>query len=104
MGYSKMKVDLDEIIHQPTRTKIVASLYALGEGEEIEFVSLKELLGLSDGNLSSHLAKLEEVGYVRIRKTFEGKRPKTYISLTAKFPSCLPTNIHLNLKPFPFRL
>jgi len=62
----------------------MASLYALSEGEEIEFVSLRDLLGLSDGNLSSHLAKLEEANYVKIRKTFEGKKPKTYISLTAR--------------------
>lgn len=79
-----MKVEIDEIIHQPTRTKIMASLYALGEGEEVEFSVLRDTLKLSDGNLSSHLSKLEEAGYVRIRKTFEGKRPKTYISLTQK--------------------
>lgn len=79
-----MKANLDEIIHQPTRTKIMASLYALNEGEEIEFVSLRELLKVSDGNLSFHLAKLEEVGFVKIRKTFEEKKPKTYISLTTK--------------------
>ncbi|CUU00769.1 transcriptional regulator [Candidatus Thermokryptus mobilis] len=79
-----MKGELDEIIHQPTRTKIMASLYTLGEGGEIEFIALRDLLGLSDGNLSSHLSKLEEAGYVKIRKTFEGKKPKTYISLTAK--------------------
>lgn len=79
-----MKPELDEIIHQPTRTKIMVSLYTLGENEEIEFINLRDLLNLSDGNLSSHLAKLEEVGYVKIRKTFEGKKPKTYISLTAK--------------------
>ncbi|MDW8108816.1 MAG: transcriptional regulator [Candidatus Kryptonium sp.] len=79
-----MKAELDEIIHQPTRTKIMVSLYALNENEEIEFINLRDLLNLSDGNLSSHLAKLEEVGYVKIRKTFDGKRPKTYISLTTK--------------------
>ncbi len=79
-----MKVEIDEVIHQPTRTKIMASLYALSEGEEIEFQTLRDVLKLSDGNLSSHLSKLEEVGYVRIRKTFEGKKPKTFISLTRK--------------------
>jgi DNA-binding MarR family transcriptional regulator len=80
----EMKRELDEMIHQPTRTKIMVSLYTLGEGEEIEFTTLRDLLGLSDGNLSSHLSKLEEAGYVKVRKTFEGKKPKTYISLTAK--------------------
>ncbi|CUT01606.1 Winged helix DNA-binding domain-containing protein [Candidatus Kryptobacter tengchongensis] len=62
----------------------MASLYALAEGDEIEFIALRDILGLSDGNLSSHLIKLEEVGYVKIRKTFEGKKPRTYISLTRK--------------------
>lgn len=79
-----MKGELDEMIHKPTRTKIMVSLYTLSEGEEIEFTTLRDLLGLSDGNLSSHLSKLEEAGYVKVRKTFEGKKPKTYISLTAK--------------------
>ena len=60
----------------------MATLTALGRNEQIDFGSLAKLLELSDGNLGSHLQKLEDAGYVEIEKTFEGKRPKTYVSLT----------------------
>ena len=52
------------------------------EGAEAEFTWLKEALGLTEGNLSSHLQKLEEAGYVRVEKGFRGKRPKTWVALT----------------------
>jgi DNA-binding MarR family transcriptional regulator len=49
--------------------------------DEIPFKALKETLGVTDGNLSSHLSKLEKESYVSIEKTFEGKRPKTVIRI-----------------------
>ena len=50
--------------------------------EELPFKALKEYLEVTDGNLSSHLAKLEKAEYVRIEKRFEGKRPKTTVYIT----------------------
>ena len=50
--------------------------------EELPFRALKEHLDLTDGNLSSHLKKLEEAGYIEINKFFEGKRPKTVVKIT----------------------
>ncbi len=50
--------------------------------EELPFKALKEYLEVTDGNLSSHLSKLEKAGYVRIEKRFEGKRPRTTVHIT----------------------
>nr|WP_255494567.1 transcriptional regulator [Sulfurovum sp. bin170] len=52
--------------------------------ENLPFKALKESLGVTDGNLSSHLSKLEKEEYVVIEKTFEGKRPKTIVHITPK--------------------
>lgn len=70
---------LDPTIHQPARLGI---LTVASETKRIDFVSLRDLLGLTDGNLSRHLATLEEAGYVTIEKTFEGRRPRTWIAAT----------------------
>lgn len=65
---------LDEVIHQKARLGIMSTLLALGEAD---FKLLKETLGLSDGNLSTHLALLEERGYIAVRKEFRGRKPHT---------------------------
>ncbi len=65
---------LDDAIHQKARLGIMSTLLALGEAD---FRLLKESLGLTDGNLSAHLALLEERGYVEIRKEFRGRKPHT---------------------------
>ncbi len=70
---------LDPAIHQPTRLGI---LTAACETKRIDFVSLRDLLGLTDGNLSRHLATLEAGGYVQIEKTFADRKPRTWISAT----------------------
>ncbi len=70
------------MIHQETRLRIMALLAGLGEGAKVEFTWLKKTLGLTEGNLSSHLQKLEEAGYVRVEKGFQGRRPKTWVALT----------------------
>ena len=62
----------------------MATLMSLRKTEQIDFGSLGKLLELSDGNLGSHLQKLEVASYVEIEKTFEGKRPKTFVALTAE--------------------
>lgn len=71
--------ELDRVIHEPARLLIVALLAAV---KEADFLWLLNESGLTKGNLSSHLAKLEEAGYVEIEKTFRGKIPLTMARLT----------------------
>lgn len=70
---------LDPTIHQPARLGI---LTAASETKRIDFVSLRDLLGLTDGNLSRHLTTLESAGYLKVVKTFDGRKPRTWISAT----------------------
>lgn len=70
----------DELIHSPTRLSIVSLLAASGWAE---FKFIRDTIGLSDSALSKQLSVLEEVGYVKIRKAFVGKRPRTWAKLTA---------------------
>lgn len=72
--------DVDRIIHEPARLMIVA---LLSGAKEADFLFLLRETGLTKGNLSNHLAKLEEAGYVEIEKTFRGKIPLTVVRLTA---------------------
>lgn len=72
---------LDRVIHEPARLMITTILFAV---EEADFVYLQRECGLTQGNLSSHLAKLEEAGYLTITKTFKGKYPLTVCRLTYK--------------------
>jgi DNA-binding MarR family transcriptional regulator len=74
--------ELNPLIHQTTRLRIMAALASLEPDEKADFGFLRDLLELTDGNLSVHLQKLEEAGYVDIEKTFEDRRPKTWISIT----------------------
>jgi DNA-binding MarR family transcriptional regulator len=69
----------DPLIHQPVRSKLLSLLIS---NDELPFKALKESLGVTDGNLSSHLSKLEKEEYVQIEKMFEGKRPKTVVHIT----------------------
>jgi DNA-binding MarR family transcriptional regulator len=62
----------------------MASLVALAAGEQVDFVYLRNLLKLSDGNLGAHLAKLEEAGYIKTEKTFVARKPRTFIAATDK--------------------
>jgi DNA-binding transcriptional ArsR family regulator len=73
--------DVDRLIHEPARLMIVA---LLSGAEQVDFLFLMRETGLTKGNLSSHLAKLEEAGYVEIEKTFRGKVPLTLAKLTPK--------------------
>ena len=76
--------ELDTIIHQPVRLRIMSSLLALDAGEQVDFTYLRNLLKLTDGNLSSHLAKLEGAGYVEVEKTFVSRKPRSHITVTGK--------------------
>jgi DNA-binding transcriptional ArsR family regulator len=72
----------DEIIHQQTRLRIMATLNALPEGKRVEFTRLRAIIRATDGNLGAHLTTLESAGYVAIEKDFVGKKPRTRIALT----------------------
>jgi DNA-binding MarR family transcriptional regulator len=75
---------LDEVIHQPVRLKIMAALKALPRHESIEFVRLRAIVNATEGNLGAHLTTLEKSGYIEIEKDFVGKKPRTSIAMTAK--------------------
>ena len=75
---------LDNIIHQPVRLRIMSSLVALDPGEQVDFVYLRKILNLTDGNLGAHLTKLENAGYIKIEKTFIAHKPRTFINVTGK--------------------
>jgi DNA-binding MarR family transcriptional regulator len=71
----------DEIIHQPLRLKIMAALCQLqvfGEAK-LNFGELKDVTGATDGNLGAHILALEKAGYVRVEKSFVGRRPNTAV-------------------------
>jgi DNA-binding transcriptional ArsR family regulator len=72
---------LDRIVHEPARLVI---LTILSSAEEVEFKFLETATGMSKGNLSSHTAKLEDAGFVTVKKDFRGKIPVTSFKITAE--------------------
>ncbi len=76
--------ELNDLIHQPVRLRIMATLVTLEQNDEVDFIYLRDLLDVTDGNLGAHLRKLEEAGYITINKTFVERKPRTYISATAE--------------------
>ncbi|GAA4228679.1 DNA-binding MarR family transcriptional regulator [Streptosporangium album] len=79
-----MTPELDPVIHAQARLRVVVTLNTLNEGDRITFPGLKDLLGMTAGNLSVHLTKLEEAGYVEIVKAHKGRTPVTYAALTRR--------------------
>ncbi|MHC4478474.1 MAG: winged helix-turn-helix domain-containing protein [Planctomycetota bacterium] len=75
---------LDNIIHQPVRLQIMSSLVTMDPGEQVDFVYLRKMLKLTDGNLGAHLTKLEGAGYIKVEKTFVDRKPRTFVSITGK--------------------
>lgn len=73
------RIRLDEVIHAPVRLSIAA---ALAKVDESEFGHLRDVLEVSDSVLSKQAGQLEAAGYLRIRKGYIGKRPRTWLSLT----------------------
>jgi DNA-binding transcriptional ArsR family regulator len=73
--------ELDRVIHEPARLTIIALLFSF---KEADFLYLLRETGLTKGNLSTHLMRLEEAGYVEIEKTFRGKIPMTLVRLSAE--------------------
>ena len=72
---------LDRMVHEPARLAIMTALAACASAD---FLFLQRLTGLTKGNLSSHLSKLEEAGLVKIDKQFVGKTPNTTVHITSK--------------------
>ena len=72
---------LDRLIHEPNR---LAILTILSTTQDADFVFLQRALKLTNGNLSSHLTKLEAGGLIAVEKSFVGKKPHTRVSLTAQ--------------------
>ena len=83
---------IDETIHQRTRLAIMATLAPVAS---LDFNELKAQLGLTDGNLSTHLSSLEEAGYVKIAKSFRGRKPRTTVAQTPKGRKALSDYISL---------
>jgi DNA-binding MarR family transcriptional regulator len=78
-----MSIDgLDPVIHGPARLRIMVTLAMLPEGDDLSFIRLQDLLGLTPGNLITHLRKLEDAGYVTTVKTGAGVTARTSVSLT----------------------
>ena len=76
--------ELNEIIHQSVRLRIMAALISLEPGAEVDFSYLRDLLEVTDGNLGAHLHKLEDAGYIALNKTFAERKPCTYLSATSE--------------------
>lgn len=70
---------VDRLIHEPARFSIMANLYVV---QSADCLFLQRQTGLTWGNLSSHLARLEEAGYIEVEKEFVGKKPHTMLHLT----------------------
>jgi DNA-binding transcriptional ArsR family regulator len=75
---------LDPIIHAPARLQIVATLAALPDGDALSFTRLQQMIGLTPGNLITHLRKLEEVHYLTSKKTGSGPASRTSVALTTR--------------------
>lgn len=74
--------DLDPVIHAAARLKVMATLAALPPGDRISFPRLRGLLDMTAGNLSTHLRKVEDAGYVVVTKTHQGRLPATHVELS----------------------
>ncbi len=73
--------DINKLIHEPSRLLVVSFLYVL---ESADFLFIMNQTGMTQGNLSSHMSKLEELGYIEVKKDFVNKRPHTMLSLSKK--------------------
>lgn len=72
-------LEIDKIIHEPARLQIMTQLYVV---EEADFIYIMRQTGLTWGNLSSHMSKLEDAEYIEVRKEFQEKKPHTILRMT----------------------
>ena len=73
---------LDPVIHAPARLRLMVTLAALPDGDNLSFTRLQDLIGLTPGNLITHLRKLEDAGYLESETTGNGRASRTSIALT----------------------
>lgn len=73
--------ELDRLVHEPARLALIALLYVV---ESADFTFVMNQTGLTWGNLSAHMSKLEEAGYLEVEKSFRGRRPNTSLRLTER--------------------
>jgi DNA-binding MarR family transcriptional regulator len=71
--------EIDRLVHEPARLMLMAVLYVI---DSADFTFLMNQTGMTWGNLSAHMSKLEEGGYIEVEKSFKGKRPNTMLRLT----------------------
>jgi DNA-binding MarR family transcriptional regulator len=83
--------ELDPLIHVPARLRIIATLAALPEGDSLSFTRLQDMIGLTPGNLITHLRKLEDAGYLTAEKTGGGPASHTSVALTDRGRKALDT-------------
>ncbi len=85
------ETELDPLIHVPARLRIVATLAALPDGDALSFTRLQDMIGLTPGNLITHLRKLEDAGYIDTDKTGNGSASRTSVALTRDGRTALDT-------------
>ena len=73
--------EIDRLVHEPARLMLMAVLYVI---DSADFTFLMNQTGMTWGNLSAHMSKLEEGGYIEVEKSFKGKRPNTMLRLTTQ--------------------
>ncbi len=73
--------NIDRLVHEPARLLIMSYLYVV---DGADFLFLSRQTGMTFGNLSSHMSKLEAAGYVEVEKKFVGKKPRTMLRLTSQ--------------------
>jgi DNA-binding transcriptional ArsR family regulator len=74
--------ELDPVIHAPARLRLMVTLAALPDGDTLSFTRLQDLIGLTPGNLITHLRRLDDAGYVRANKTGSGVNALTTVALS----------------------
>ena len=74
--------ELNPVIHTPARLRIMVTLATLRDGDDLSFTGLQDLIGLTPGNLITHLRKLEDAGYVATRKDGNGITARTAVTIT----------------------
>ncbi|PSK96489.1 DNA-binding MarR family transcriptional regulator [Murinocardiopsis flavida] len=84
------RAKLDDVIHAPVRFSIVAALAA---ADQADFKFVRDTVEVSDSALSKQVSTLESAGYVKVRKTFVGRRPRTYLALTPEGRSAFDRHV-----------
>jgi DNA-binding MarR family transcriptional regulator len=81
--------ELDPVIHVPARLRIMVTLATLAEGDDLSFTRLQDVIGLTPGNLITHLRKLEDAQYVTTVKSGRGVTARTSVAITRQGRSAL---------------